>query len=320
MRSKDSVSYQIRNSTLSLMYGDITALESEVIVSSDDNLLSMGGGVSRAILAAAGHEYYQNTRNIPLLQVGDVFVSDAGRLKAKHVFHIITIDYIQPISGRNHTIPFTLLMRKAVLNALQLCEQYGVQSIAFPALATGVAGVPFQDIAIAMIGAIAEHLVSREEPLRVTVTLYARNGVDPSQLDVFYDKTVAISVQFYISQSLTTQLSTLQDKPAHHSKHYAHESLDSYIRSAESALFPSDASSEATELLFPMVSTDNTDALLHELPPAHRLATEITLAQMQLNALYAQSRFSLFEESNETATKIHALEEHLRQLRARETD
>lgn len=46
----DSRQYIFNKSTLTVKFGNILESQSEVIVSSDDCYLSMGGGVSRAIL------------------------------------------------------------------------------------------------------------------------------------------------------------------------------------------------------------------------------------------------------------------------------
>ena len=46
--------YQFGQSTLTLEFGDITTSTAPALVSSDDYYLSMGGGVSRAILRAGG--------------------------------------------------------------------------------------------------------------------------------------------------------------------------------------------------------------------------------------------------------------------------
>jgi O-acetyl-ADP-ribose deacetylase (regulator of RNase III) len=46
--------YQVGVSTLSLECGDITSSKADVLVSSDDSYLTMGGGVSVAIRRAGG--------------------------------------------------------------------------------------------------------------------------------------------------------------------------------------------------------------------------------------------------------------------------
>ena len=45
--------YRFARSTLTLEFGNITDSTADVVVSSDDSYLTMGGGVSAAILRAA---------------------------------------------------------------------------------------------------------------------------------------------------------------------------------------------------------------------------------------------------------------------------
>ena len=82
--------YQVGKSTLTLEFGDITASRADVLVSSDDSYLTMGGGVSLAIQRAAGQGILlEVAKNIPA-KLGDVVVTGAGSLSAKHVFHAVT--------------------------------------------------------------------------------------------------------------------------------------------------------------------------------------------------------------------------------------
>lgn len=49
-----SRTYKFNNSTLTIRFGDVVTSDAEVIVSSDDTEISMGGGVSQSILEAGG--------------------------------------------------------------------------------------------------------------------------------------------------------------------------------------------------------------------------------------------------------------------------
>lgn len=55
--------YTINNSTLRVIFGDITTSGTDAIVSSDDAYLTMGGGVSRAIRMCAGNDIYKDTKS-----------------------------------------------------------------------------------------------------------------------------------------------------------------------------------------------------------------------------------------------------------------
>lgn len=200
---RNAVAYQIGRSTFRVAYGDITKQTTDAIVSSDDNMLSMGGGVSLAIARAAGDAYYQETRMHAALSVGDVAVSSAGVLPMKHVFHLVTIDFSQ---GKIAGIEDIVRGVKTVLNE---CIARNCTSVTFPALATGVARIPFDAVAKAMTEAIAAFLIELEVAITVTLVLHAREMVTQSELDTFYEKAVASAVQSFVAESLQQQLSRL---------------------------------------------------------------------------------------------------------------
>src|SRR5690349_12182610 len=83
--------FRLGRSTLRLVHGDIVASGAQVLVSSDDAYLSMGGGVSYSILRGAGDSLRREAAKHPPLEVGDVVVTSAGKLPALHVFHAVTI-------------------------------------------------------------------------------------------------------------------------------------------------------------------------------------------------------------------------------------
>jgi O-acetyl-ADP-ribose deacetylase (regulator of RNase III) len=66
----------------------------DAIVSSDDNHLSHGGGIARALWQAAGADFVTEvTSHKPPLRLGDVYPTRAGRLRSEWILHVITIDF-----------------------------------------------------------------------------------------------------------------------------------------------------------------------------------------------------------------------------------
>lgn len=89
----ESRQYIFNNSTLTVKFGDILDTKAEVIVSSDDCYITMGGGVSRAILRAGGDIIIKDAQKMCPVPLGDVVVTTAGKMeKQKYVYHCITID------------------------------------------------------------------------------------------------------------------------------------------------------------------------------------------------------------------------------------
>ena len=84
---KEIRSYKFKASTVYIKFGDITKSTSEVIVSSDDTLVTMSGGVSMAISHAGGESIQKDAQKQLPATIGNVVVSCAGELSQKHIFH-----------------------------------------------------------------------------------------------------------------------------------------------------------------------------------------------------------------------------------------
>lgn len=172
----------IGNSTLRVEYSDLTVLSADVLVSSDDVDLSMSGGVSDALLRAGGEEVWREARRWAPIELGNVAITTAGHLNAKHIFHAAVLDY-----GRTYLTTIDLI-RKVTKKCLMLCDQLGYRSIAFPALATGAAGLSPERSAVAMLIEVVAHLNHPTNVKFVTIALYARFGLDKSVLPQFYSQ------------------------------------------------------------------------------------------------------------------------------------
>lgn len=310
MTTHRSITYQMKQSTFSIIYGDITTLDVDVIVSSDDNFLTMGGGVSDAILKAAGPALYADTRNIPRLHLGDVYVSTAGNLPAKRIFHVITIDKI--------TFEYTSveLIKKSVITTLQLCETHKYQTIAFPALATGVAGIPFEDAAYAMTSAIAEYLSHSHSSLHSTIALFARQGIQQSQLDLFYDKAIAKAVELYSAKSLEIQLAGIIKNTQYSELTPVQKNIQGVIEANQlssvnqfSAHTPSNVL-ESTTVIRYMVDNE----LQQQRDSTELIKTEILALQLLLNQLYYDAQSQRFARNYMIAQQIRDAETRLAQL------
>lgn len=111
--------------------GNITNLKTDVIVSSDDNYLTMGGGVSMAINQASGNQVYTEAQIKAPIDFGDVVSTRAGKLPVKAVYHGAVIDI------DNRIKPNADVIRKVVRKSLLKTQRDRYKSIAFPLLGTG---------------------------------------------------------------------------------------------------------------------------------------------------------------------------------------
>jgi O-acetyl-ADP-ribose deacetylase (regulator of RNase III) len=174
--------YKFGKSSLTLRFGDITKTDTQVIVSSDDYYLSMGGGVSASILKAGGNEIALDAAKKVPAKLGDVVITTAGRLKSRFVFHAITIGKIIA-----RTEPKDIV-KSATVKCLNLLNSLSLNSISFPALGTGAAGFSYEDVATEMAETISEYLSNPILEIEVIIYLFDRYGkMQPTDYIIFFE-------------------------------------------------------------------------------------------------------------------------------------
>jgi O-acetyl-ADP-ribose deacetylase len=132
--------------------GDITQLEVDAIVNSANKSLMVGGGVDGAIHRAAGPGLELEARSrYGICPVGHAVITSAHNLKAKHVIHAVGPRYIDGLRGEPEAL------RSCYIQSLALADQHAVQTIAFPAISTGVYGYPKQEAEEIVAQALASY-------------------------------------------------------------------------------------------------------------------------------------------------------------------
>jgi O-acetyl-ADP-ribose deacetylase (regulator of RNase III) len=156
---------KLGTATISIQLGDITDAEVDAIVSAANSQLLMGTGVAGAMKRKGGTVIEEDAVRQGPIEVGEAVLSVAGNLPATHVIHAATM------GPDLKTDP--ALIAAATKSSLALVEKHKLTSIAFPALGSGVGGVPPAKSAEAMLGALAEHLKSGKSSLqKVQFILY----------------------------------------------------------------------------------------------------------------------------------------------------
>ena len=172
--------YCINNSSIKVVFGNILDSHAEVIVSSDDCNITMGGGVSMAIWKKEGTDAIRLDvkKKVPA-DIGDVVVSTAGTLPQKNIFHVITIGY-DGLSQANLSEEISkddvhkYIIGHSIDKCFLLLHAMGLTSIAFPQIGAGVAGIPFKKVAEVMAEAIGRNLRKTNKAFNVEIYLYDR--------------------------------------------------------------------------------------------------------------------------------------------------
>ena len=159
---------------LDIVQGDIAAQTTCAVVTAANAQLAGGGGVDGVIHRAAGPELLRAIRAIGSCPTGSAVITPAFLLERQGVRHVIHA--VGPIwrGGRSGE---AALLAGAYRRSLELAVQTGCDSVAFPAISTGVYGYPLPEAARVSVAAIGRFLT--EYPaLHVRLVLYDRGTTD----------------------------------------------------------------------------------------------------------------------------------------------
>ncbi|XP_053391528.1 uncharacterized protein LOC128554295 isoform X2 [Mercenaria mercenaria] len=128
---------------ISVMKGSLVDLRVDVMVNTTDKALSLTTGLAETISEKGGeqirtacYKYFQTQGSI---DEGEVFVSEAGSLPAKHVVHVNSPIWREGPADEQHK-----LLRQTVRKAMMQASVRNAQTIALPAISCGISGFPLK--------------------------------------------------------------------------------------------------------------------------------------------------------------------------------
>ena len=158
--------------TVECVRGDITAQDDvAAIVNAANAELRSGGGVAGTIHRAAGPELEKEASPLAPISPGEAVITGGHDLPNGYVIHSLG-----PVYGQDR--PEAELLASCYRSSLALAEENGIDSIAFPAISTGVFGYPVEEAAEVALRAVVEETERLEHVRLIRFVLFGEKDFE----------------------------------------------------------------------------------------------------------------------------------------------
>jgi O-acetyl-ADP-ribose deacetylase (regulator of RNase III) len=151
---------------------DITTLSVDAIVNAANSELAPGGGVCGAIHRAAGPELAAACERLGPCPTGQARLTPGFRLPARFVIHAVGPVWRGGGAGEDD------LLASAYRASLALAREHGVESIAFPAISTGVYGYPLRRATAIAVATVRAELAISGSVTHVIFACFGRDALE----------------------------------------------------------------------------------------------------------------------------------------------
>jgi O-acetyl-ADP-ribose deacetylase (regulator of RNase III) len=157
---------------IAVIEGDITQQPVDAIVNAANSSLLGGGGVDGAIHRAAGSGLLEECRRLNGCKTGDAKITRGYNLPANWVIHTVGPVWQDGNHGEDE------LLASCYRRCLELAEQQGIRTLAFPAISTGVYRFPPDRAARIAVTEVKMFLESHTSVDQVIFVCFSRQSYD----------------------------------------------------------------------------------------------------------------------------------------------
>jgi O-acetyl-ADP-ribose deacetylase len=158
--------------TVECIRGDITSQDDvEAVVNAANARLEPGGGVAGAMHRAAGPGLAEEAVPLGPIEPGEAVITGAHGLPNRYVVHTLG-----PVYGQDR--PEAELLASCYRNSLAVAGENGVESIAFPAISTGIFGYPVEDAARVALQTVQQEAPNLEHVRLIRFVLHSASDLE----------------------------------------------------------------------------------------------------------------------------------------------
>ena len=158
--------------TVECIQGDITSQQDvDAVVNAANARLAPGGGVAGAIHRAAGPDLAEEAVPLGPIEPGEAVITGAHGLPNRYVIHTLG-----PVYGQDRSE--AELLARCYRKSLALAEDNSVESIAFPAISTGIFGYPAEEAAEVALQTVREEVDGLERVRLVRFVLFGEKDLE----------------------------------------------------------------------------------------------------------------------------------------------
>ena len=151
---------------LAVVQVDIITLEVDAIVNAANNSLLGGAGVDGAIHRAAGPQLLEECRGLGGCPTGEAKITSGYNLPAKWVIHTVGPVWSGGAEGEAG------LLAGCYQSCLTLADQYGLRTIACPAISTGAYRFPMERATRIAVDEVSKFLRTNSSVEKVTFVCF----------------------------------------------------------------------------------------------------------------------------------------------------